>query len=162
MLIEVASASSLGGDVFFRPGELIVGRPDLPGRPGFLPLLGGRPVSLPEDLETLEKLSEGCAGGSLEAARSPRTLGRGDLGADGRLELVLSMGSETQPGFLLRVMRADLLVAETALPLPRTPCRALVAEIDGSDAPGLLVIWTSEGPQGLTRGVTVYRLEGGP
>jgi hypothetical protein len=161
-LVELAAPSIVGGSIFFRPGELILGRPDLAGRPGFLPLAGGRKISLPEDLSNYENLGGGCMDlppsdrGSSTA--TPTVLARGDLGADGTIETVLVVRADPLSPPIVRVLRGNIVIGQSALPMPARPCRGIIAEADADDEPELLVVWTSTGAQGVTYGVNVLRL----
>ncbi len=163
-LLERAAVTSVDGLVLFRPGDLLVGDPDLPGRPAVRPLAEEQQAVLPERLEDWEILSEGCAPAP-DASQQPvdragEVLVRGDLGGDGSLEQVRveRRSPMSQPRVL--VHRGDALVGQGLLPVPAVPCRGLIAEAEPEGQPLLLLVWTSRGAERTTVGVTVFELEG--
>lgn len=157
-VVELGSSSVVEGQVYFRPGELIVGQPDLASRPGLLPLMGGRSITLPQDLSAYENLSARCV--PIEnLGNASQVLGRGDLGADGRVESIVVRRPDPLSGVVLEIRRDDAPLTQSVLPLSVRPCKALVAEVEAGDVPELILIWTSAGPQGTTRGVTVFELQ---
>lgn len=154
-----ATASTVDGTILFRPGDLLVGQPDLPGRPGVRPLAGEAPVTVPSDTTGFEDLGAACrrsVSGAMDA--TPRLLARGDLGADGQVEHAVVRRPEATAAPEVQVFRGEVLLARGWLPMPATPCGGLIAEPDEGHAPALLVTWTSTGALGTTVGVTVFRL----
>ena len=173
-LRQLASATAVGGVVYFRPGDLLLGAPQQPGRPAVRPMEGEQRVVLPADLSGYDDLSSCCsasqgmdgddpspddapaAGGSTAEGRT--VLAHGDLGGDGLLERVEVLRVSPQADSQVQVFRGERLVGSAALPMPVQLCKGLVAEADDGDAPLLLLVWTSSGAGGVTVGVTVFDL----
>lgn len=175
-----AQATVVDGSVYFRPGRLFIGRPHQPGRPGLAPLESDDPIMLPSSLSSFEPLSDRCRASSsediplasstpeaaAEARRTPTSspampthvLTRGDLGGDGQMETVYFGFDPPHGEPTLVVTRSDTPLSRGRLPLSARPCAALVAELQEDAPPELLVVWTSQGPQGLTVGLHVFRL----
>ncbi len=163
-LVELASVTIVDGSVFYRPGDLIVGHPSLPGRPGLRPMAGADPVQIPADLSDYEDLSSACPRVPPVSHPQQTALGegvviaRGDMGADGRIEHVTVRRSSLMDPPRVLVFRDEELLADAYLPMPAQPCTALVAEASPGASPDLILLWSSRGYQGLTIGVLVFRL----
>ena len=56
------------------------------------------------------------------------------------------------------VYRGDTPLAKATLPMPAHPCGGLVAEVSEDTPPDLLILWASQGSEGQTYGVSVFRL----
>ncbi len=163
----------MDGVVYFQPGELLVGAPNLPGRPALRPLQGDESVPLPDELSDYEELSAGCAEPPDPRPEAPSStsssqrqepdvgsyvLTRGDIGGDGRLESVrVERVAPNSPPQVL-VIRDDQVVGRGDLPVPALPCRGLVAEAEPDADPALLLVWTSRGADSTTVGITVFEL----
>ncbi len=162
-LRQRASVTSMDGLVLFKPGELLVGNPELQGRPAVRPLDGDLLAQVPEVLDDYEVLSAGCA----EALGEPypssmvrdEILTRGDIGGDGRLEQVRVERKAPMAAPEVLVSRDGRLVGHAVLPIPAEPCRGLVAEIEPDGDPVLLVVWTSQGANSTTVAVTIFELD---
>ena len=166
-LQTVATAAVVNGEVWFHPGELLVGNPSLAGRPAVRPLQGNAPFMLPTDLSEYEMLSRTCPTSREEAqaawsrtalAPEPPVLTRGDLGGDGVVESVAveRVSATTAPS--VRVSRGKQLLASVGLPVSIWPCGALITEVDADDTPDLILVWASWGANGRTVGVNVYQV----
>ncbi len=159
-LRQRASVNAVDGLVLFRPGELLVGNPVLPGRPALRPLDPAQPAQLPELLQEYEVLSEACgAAPGQPAVITADVLARGDMGGDGRLEEVHVRRRAPMAAPEVLVSRAGVVVGRGELPVPAVPCRGLIAEAEPDGAPVLLVVWTSRGASSTTVGVTVFELD---
>lgn len=167
-LVHLASMAQSGAEVYFQPGDLLVGSPTLPGRPAVRPLVGSQPVMLPTDLSGFEHLSRTCP--ASEAAyqqastegradlAAGRLLARGDVSGDGRIETVVARRTVENGPLEVRVMRGSQVLGRATLPGLALPCGGLVAEVDGSHTPRAVVVWSAWGVAGRTTGVEVYGL----
>jgi hypothetical protein len=154
-----ATVTVQDGVVWFKPGDLLVGTPSLPGRPAVRPLAPDQAATLPADQGEFEDLGADC--GLLEQeplGAVPVVLTRGDLGGDGQLEVVTVQRAGATAAPELHVLRGEQVVAEGHLPVSALACRGLVAEVVPEGAPDLLVVWTSRGAEGVSVGVTVFGL----
>jgi hypothetical protein len=162
-LRQRASVNTVDGLVLFKPGELLVGNPELQGRPAVRPLEGSELAQVPEQLDDYVILSAGCLDAPGEphepSVISDEVLARGDLGGDGRLEQVVVERRSPMAAPDVLVSRDGLIVGQGELPIPAVPCRGLVAEAEPEGDPVLLLIWTSRGANNTTVGVTVFELD---
>jgi len=168
-LETVASATAVNGEVYFRPGDLLLGDPNLPGRPAIRPLQGNAAFMLPSDLSDYETLSGACPRSRDEArdvqARAnaaSATIARGDIGGDGVIEVATLERRGDPAAAWVQVTRAGKRLAEAQLPVPAWPCTGLVSEVDSDAIPDLVVVWSTWGADGRTIGVTVYKLPSAP
>ncbi len=178
-LVVQGSVTTVSGVVYFQPGDLLVGNPDLSGRPGLRPLEPDQLAMLPADLGAYEELSAGCVQpppprsraaapsaptpasaepAPVSAGPEDQVLARGDLGGDGVVERVRVVRSSELSAPSVQVLRGDQLVARGSLPMPAQACRGLVAEAEADADPVLVLVWTSGGPDLTTVGVTVFAL----
>ncbi|MFH1467942.1 MAG: hypothetical protein ABIO70_26385 [Pseudomonadota bacterium] len=154
-----ATVTVQDGAVWFRPGELLVGNPGLPGRPAVRPLADDRAATFPVEAGEFEDLSAGCAQPEEPVPGvAPSVLTRGDLGGDGRIEEVTVQRAAATTAPEVRVQRDAQLLAVGHLPVSAQPCRGLVAEVQPDGAPDLVVVWTSRGADGTSVGVTIFGL----
>lgn len=168
-LQSMATAAVINGEVWFHPGDLLVGNPSLPGRPAVRPLQGNAPFMLPMNLKDYDLLSRPCPRSLQEAqdawtrtsaAPEPAPLARGDLLGDGVVETIVVERTSPTAAPVIKVLRGRDPLAVATLPVSAWPCAALVTEANADDSPDLLLVWTSWGGEIRTVGVNVYQLPG--
>ena|GEM_PF-6387517 len=154
-LVPIDNASIVGGTVLFRPGQLFIGREDLPNQPAVRLLTQPPQTSLPENSDAFDRLDQTC---DVEQAQKHFRI-HADLGGDGQLEEIRITRDQAHVPVQIKIYREQQLIAQSALPLPATPCFASVAEVDEDDRPELLVVWFSSESEHDVIGVHVFRLQ---
>lgn len=152
-LVLVADVADLGLRAWWRPGELVLGKPDEAGRPGLRPLVSLAPVVLPVDLESWAALGEACVS-------RPESRARED-GARLRAQVLASA-----EGPVIQLLDGQELLATNALGRPAQVCDLLLAEADAMPGLEVIVSWRlelggerpAEGGGAELRGYTVYRV----
>ena len=153
-LITVDAASVVQGTVLFRPGQLFIGREDLPDQPGVQLLAKPRHTSMPDASDEFDRLDEACAPD--EPERKLRI--HADLEGDGLLEEIRVGRDHVRAPVQVKVYRDQNLIAKSTLPLPATPCIASVAEVNEDDRPELVLVWVSSESEHEVIGVHVFQL----
>lgn len=167
----LGQAGALGGHVYLG-AELLVGSPEDEGRPGYRPLAGPAPLSLPEDLAAFEVVGEQCDTRAERALAAPGPSGRrvaglvdADLDGDGQPEQVrLEVDAPPEDSLLpyapltVSVWRGGAPVAERTLEVTAFPCDLRVQDVSADGAPEIIVIWRSAGGSGYTQGATVLSI----
>lgn len=146
-LMPAADVADEGLRAWWRQGELVVGKPDQPGRPGLRPLASLAPTVLPDDLPTWATIGEDCV---------PRPESQADLEGQRVTARVLA----TAEGPVIQLLSGEQVLAENALGRPARVCEVLLAEADALPGLEVIVAWRMErapGP-GELRGLTVYRV----
>lgn len=146
-LVLVADVAEEGLRAWWRAGELVVGKPAEPGRPGLRPLSSLLPAVLPDDLDRWAEVGEDCV---------PHPESQADLEGQRVTARVLA----TSEGPLIQLVVGETLLAENAIGRPVRICEVLLAEADALPGLEVIVAWRMErapGP-GELRGLTVYRV----
>jgi len=160
-LLVRASVTVQDGVVWFRPGELLVGDPALPGRPAVRLLGTPEAATLPLERGDFEDLGAACRDavrGALPPGAASALLALGDLSGDGQVERITVRREAPAAAPEIRVVRGDRLLARALLPVPAEPCVGLVAEVQVEGPPDLVVVWASRGADHTTLGATVLAL----
>ena len=146
---DVAQVGLVG---WWRQGELLVGVPSAPDRPGMRPLLSATPTPLPGDLSGWEPIGHTCQD-------DPR--GIGALGNEA-VEAV-ALGDEVQP--VISLIQGQRVIAQNALGHPAQICEIRIVQADKLPGLELVVAWrmTRAEPQEATdsepvQGITVFRV----
>ena len=153
-LVTLDDASVVQGTVLFRPGQLFIGREDLPNQPSVQLLAKPRHTSMPEASADFDRLDESCTPD--EPERKLRI--HADLEGDGLLEEIRVGRDHVRAPVEVKVYRDRNLIAQGALPLPATPCIASVAEVNEDDRPELVLVWYSSESEHEVIGVHVFQL----
>jgi hypothetical protein len=143
-LMPATDVAQVGLVGWWRTGELLVGIPDAPDRPGMRPLVSTTPAPLPGDLSSWEPVGHSCED-------PPR--GVAAIGSNAVEGVVL--GDEVQP--VIALMQGDRIVAQNALGHPATVCEIRIVQADKLPGLELVVAWrmTGEAP---VQGITVFRI----
>jgi len=153
-LVTLDAASVVQGTVLFRPGQLFIGRGDLPNQPSVQLLAQPRHTPMPEASAEFDRLDTACA--PEEPERKLRI--HADLEGDGQIEEIRVGRAHARAPVEVKAYRAGKLIAQSALPLPATPCIASVAEVDEDDRPELVLVWVSSESEHEVIGVHVFQL----
>jgi hypothetical protein len=143
-LMPATDIAQVGLVAWWRQGELLVGVPSAPDRPGMRPLVSTMPAPLPSDLSSWEPIGHTC---------QPSPRGLGSLGKT-PIEAVV-IGDEEQP--IIALMMQKRVVAQNALGHPAQVCEIRIVQADQLPGLELIIAWRMGG-DGAARGVTVFRI----
>ena len=138
---DVAQVGLVG---WWRQGELLVGVPDAPDRPGMRPLANATPAPLPGDLSAWEPIGHSCQ-------EAPRGLGA--IG-DEAVEAVVT-GDLAQP--IITLMHGERVLAQNALGHSAEVCEIRLVQADELPGMELVVAWRLSGTDPV-QGITVFRV----
>lgn len=174
-LTLLGQSGALNGGVYLQGSDLVVGSPAEPGRPGFLPALGGQLFQLPDDLGGFKVLGQDCDRKGTRNLPVTVSLGKGmralgqvveDLNLDGERETIMLQGPTPNAGELLPYVPLSVLVFKGGesigrydLDVTAFACEILVQELAGDARPEIVVVWKSVGGSGYTAGATVLGLK---
>jgi hypothetical protein len=109
---------------------------------------------MPEATAEFDRLDTAC-----DAEEPDRKLRiHADLEGDGQIEEIRVGRDHARAPVEVKVYRDGKRIAQSALPLPATPCIASVAEVDEDDRPELVLVWVSSESEHETVGVHVFQL----
>jgi len=147
-LLPAADVADIDLRAWWRQGELVVGLPEAPGRPGLRPLESLAPVMLPADLDAWAALGDSCV------TRPESRLKVGERKLTARV-------TASAEGPVVQLLDGKQVVAVNALGRPALVCEVLLADADALPGPEILVAWRLEvGDEagGELRGFTVWRV----
>jgi hypothetical protein len=130
--------------VWWKPGDLMVGMPNESGRPAMRPLIDLQPRTLPKSAAGWTLFGEACP--------APKQIDGVFCGHPVRAELT---GDALHPK--LRLLIDGRAVAENLLGRPAVVCSLHIGEADTVVGPELIVSWRPE-KESTIRGLTVYRI----
>jgi len=143
-LVVAADVARPDLQAFWKDGDLLIGLPSEPGRPGQRPLQGHSPIQLPTNLSAWTAIGETCE-------KTPR--GEGQFG--GVAIEAVAAGDAMHPKVELWMHGRP--VARTLLGRPATICALHVLNADSVQGPELITAWRMDSPNPI-RGFTVYRI----
>jgi len=139
---DVAQADLVG---WWREGELLVGVPTAPNRPGMRPLTSLTPMPLPSDLSGWEPVGHTC----LDTPRGVASIG--DRPVEGVVD-----DSANHP--VVKLIQGERVVAQNALGRPAKICDIRIVEADSLPGLELIIAWRSPGEDDAMRGITVFHV----
>ena len=139
---DVAQAELVG---WWREGELLVGVPTAPDRPGMRPLTSLAPMPLPTDLSGWEPIGHSCA----EHPRGVAAIE--DSPVEGRVG-----GTDDHP--VVELIRGDRVVARNALGRPAEICEIRIVQADSLPGLELIIAWRAPGKGPSIQGITVFHI----
>jgi len=143
-LMPATDVAQLGLVGWWREGELLVGVPQVEGRPGVRPLVSTTPTALPTDLSGWEPVGHTCQA-------PPRGLAsvRG-LPMEG-----VVLGDEKTP--VIALIQGDRIMAQNTLGRPALVCEIRIVQADKLPGLELVVAWRTQREAGI-QGITVFRI----
>ena len=151
-LMPATDVAQVGLVGWWRQGDLLVGVPSAPDRPGMRPLLSATPTPLPGDLSGWEPIGHTCQD-------DPRGIGAlGNLAVE-----AVALGDEVQP--VIALIQGQRVIAQNALGHPAQICEIRIVQADKLPGLELVVAWRME--MGATsqrnsnapvQGITVFRV----
>ena len=145
-LVLAADIGAQEMQIWWRPGELLVGDPNSESRPGLRPLLSDAPLSLPPDLSAWTPVGETCQ----QPPRAEATL-------DGQ-PVIASIHTDPTQQQRVRLIAGDRLIAESTLGRPVDVCEIRIDEADSLPGPEVIVAWRFGDGEQQIRGLTVFRV----
>ena len=145
-LVLAADIGDRSMQIWWRPGELLVGDPTSPSRPGLRPLVSDAPLILPEDLSVWTPVGETCQ----DTPRAEATL-------DGQL-VTASIHTDPTQQQQVRLIASERLIAENTLGRPVQVCELRINEADSLPGPEVIVAWRFGEGEAQIRGLTVFRV----
>ena len=130
--------------IWWQPGDLMVGMPDEKGRPGMRPLVDLQPRTMPKSQDDWTAIGEKCS--------STQKIEAHFCGHPIQAEV---SGDALHPR--LRLLIDGRAVAENLLGRPAVICALHIGEADGVVGPELIVSCRPDKASSL-RGLTVYRI----
>lgn len=145
-LILAADIGDRGMQIWWRPGELLVGDTASPTRPGLRPLISDAPLILPEDLSVWTPVGETC--------QDPP---RAEAMLDGQ-PVTVSIHTDPTQQQLVRLIASERLIAENTLGRPVQVCEIRLDEADPIPGHEVIVAWRFGEGVDQIRGLTVFRV----
>ncbi|MEL6346702.1 MAG: hypothetical protein AAFV53_26550 [Myxococcota bacterium] len=145
-LILAGDVGGAGTRAWLKEGDLLVGTPDAPGRPGVRPLVSEAALVLPDDLTGWTPLGEACAEDPAATAKIDDT------------DVTAAVSVDPTGKQIVRLQAGELILAERVLARPATICQIVIAQADTLPGPELLILWRLGDNADDLRGVTVFRI----
>gem|GEM_PF-1413031 len=143
-LMPATDVAQIGLVGWWRQGELLVGIPHSPERPGMRPLISPTSTPLPGDLSSWEPIGHECM-------EQPRAVA---LVNDQPVEGVV-LGDSTQP--VIALVHAGRTISQNTLGRPATVCEIRIVQADQLPGLELVVAWRTADPTPVS-GITVFRI----
>lgn len=145
-LILTRDVGGAGMQAWFKPGDLLVGTPNIAGRPGMRPLISDAQMVLPVDLEGWTPIGDTCQ----DPPRATNTINN--------VQVTATVTVDPTGHQIARLRAGDLILAEGAFTRPAQICALVLAEVDPLPGMELLIAWRLGDKPDDLRGLTVYRV----